>query len=106
MLNNFKIREKFVSNNFINWTKRLEFWSAVRTSRAIERSDVCVLMLDALVDKGNTVLVVEHNTDVINHSDWVIELGPEGGALGGEVVFEGTPKNLKKNKKSPTAKFL
>jgi len=65
-----------------------------------------LLMLDALVDKGNTVLVVEHNTDVINHSDWVIELGPEGGALGGEMIFEGVPKNLKKNKKSPTAKFL
>jgi excinuclease ABC subunit A len=63
-------------------------------------------MLDALVDKGNTVLVVEHNTDVIKHSDWVIELGPEGGALGGELIFAGLPKDLKKNKKSPTAKFL
>lgn len=63
-------------------------------------------MLDALVDKGNTVLVVEHNTNVIKHSDWVIELGPEGGALGGELIFAGLPKDLKKNKKSPTAKFL
>lgn len=63
-------------------------------------------MLDALVDKGNTVLVVEHNTDVIKHSDWVIELGPEGGALGGELIFAGLSKDLKKNKKSPTAKFL
>ncbi|MEA3322665.1 MAG: excinuclease ABC subunit UvrA, partial [Patescibacteria group bacterium] len=63
-------------------------------------------MLDVLVDKGNTVLVVEHNTDVIKHSDWVIELGPEGGALGGELIFAGLPKDLKKNKKSPTAKFL
>ncbi|MCD6323458.1 MAG: excinuclease ABC subunit UvrA [Clostridiales bacterium] len=63
-------------------------------------------MLDALVDKGNTVLVVEHNADVINHSDWVIELGPEGGALGGNVIFEGKPSALKKHKKSPTAKFL
>ena len=63
-------------------------------------------MLDALVDKGNTVLVVEHNTDVIKHSDWVIELGPEGGVLGGELIFAGFPKDLKKNKKSPTAKFL
>jgi excinuclease ABC subunit A len=63
-------------------------------------------MLDALVDKGNTVLVVEHNTDVIKHSDWAIELGPEGGAMGGELIFAGLPKDLKKNKKSPTAKFL
>ena len=65
-----------------------------------------LIMLDALVDKGNTVLVVEHNSDVINHADWVIELGPEGGALGGNVIFEGEPKKLKKDKKSPTAKFL
>jgi len=65
-----------------------------------------LIMLDALVNKGNTVLVVEHNSDVINHADWVIELGPDGGALGGEVIFEGDPKDLKKNKKSPTAKFL
>ncbi len=63
-------------------------------------------MLDALVDKGNTVLVVEHNSDVINHADWVIELGPEGGEFGGNIVFEGKPKKLKKIKKSPTAKFL
>jgi excinuclease ABC subunit A len=63
-------------------------------------------MLDALVDKGNTVLVVEHNTDVINHADWVIELGPDGGVNGGELIFAGLPKELKKNKKSPTAKFL
>ncbi len=63
-------------------------------------------VLDALVDKGNTVLVVEHSTDVINHADWVIELGPDGGDAGGELVFAGTPKDLKKCKKSPTAKYL
>ncbi len=63
-------------------------------------------VLDALVDKGNTVLVVEHNTDVITHADWVIELGPDGGDGGGEIVFEGTPKKMKSCKKSPTAKFL
>lgn len=63
-------------------------------------------VLDALVDKGNTVLVVEHNTDVINHADWVIELGPDGGAKGGEIIFSGTPAALKTCKKSPTAKYL
>ena len=63
-------------------------------------------MLDDLVEKGNTVLVVEHNIDVIKHSDWAIELGPDGGEFGGEVVFEGVPRDLKKNKKSSTAKFL
>lgn len=65
-----------------------------------------LVMLDDLVDKGNTVLVVEHNVDVIKHADWAIELGPDGGQNGGDVVFEGSPENLKKNKKSPTAKFV
>lgn len=63
-------------------------------------------VLDALVEKGNTVLVVEHNTDVIKAADWVIELGPEGGYKGGEVVFEGIPDKLKKDKKSWTGKYL
>jgi excinuclease ABC subunit A len=55
-------------------------------------------VLDELVEKGNTVLVVEHNLDVIRSADWVIELGPEGGEKGGRVVFEGTPEQLKKVK--------
>lgn len=63
-------------------------------------------VLDRLVEKGNSVLVVEHNPDVIKASDWVIELGPEGGEKGGEIVFEGTPDKLKKNKKSWTGKYL
>jgi len=63
-------------------------------------------VLNALVEKGNSVLVVEHNLDVIRSSDWVIELGPDGGTNGGELVFEGTPDKLKKNKKSWTAKYL
>lgn len=62
--------------------------------------DVAKLLkiLDELVEKGNTVLIVEHNLDVIRASDWVIELGPEGGEGGGEIVFEGTPKEMKKAK--------
>ncbi len=63
-------------------------------------------VLDALVDKGNTVLVVEHNVDVIRNSDWVIDLGPEGGSGGGEIVFEGSPAELKKCKGSWTGKYL
>ena len=63
-------------------------------------SDVCQLLkvLQGLVDGGNSVVVVEHNMDVINSSDWVIELGPEGGQGGGEVVFEGIPAKLRKAK--------
>ncbi|MDP1884207.1 MAG: excinuclease ABC subunit UvrA [Candidatus Moranbacteria bacterium] len=63
-------------------------------------------VLDALVDKGNSVLVVEHNIDVIRNSDWVIDLGPDGGDKGGEVVFAGTPDKLKNAKRSWTGKYL
>lgn len=63
-------------------------------------------VLNALVDKGNTVLVIEHNSDVIKSSDWVVDLGPEGGEGGGQIVFTGTPSDLSKNKKSYTGKYL
>jgi len=63
-------------------------------------------VLEQLVEKGNSVLVIEHNTDVILSSDYVIELGPEGGKGGGELIFSGIPQDLKKNKKSWTAKYL
>lgn len=63
-------------------------------------------VLDALVEKGNTVLVVEHNLDFIRNADWVIELGPDGGEKGGEIVFEGMPDKIKKCKKSWTGKYL
>lgn len=63
-------------------------------------------VLEALVDKGNSVLVVEHNVDVIRSADFVIELGPDGGASGGELIFSGTPEKLKHCKRSPTAEYL
>ena len=63
-------------------------------------------VLNALVDKGNTVIVVEHNLDVVRDADWVIELGPDGGDTGGYLTFEGTPDKLKKDKKSWTARYL
>ncbi len=59
-----------------------------------------------LTSKGNTVLVIEHNLDIINNSDWIIDLGPEGGDAGGSVLFEGTVKDLRKNKISYTAETL
>lgn len=63
-------------------------------------------VLSRLVDQGNTILVIEHNLDVIKTADWVIDLGPEGGNGGGLVVAEGTPEDLVKVKKSHTGKFL
>lgn len=65
-----------------------------------------LIVLDALTDKGNTVVVVEHNIDVIKHADWVIDMGPEGGSGGGEIVYTGLPAGLKKCKKSFTGKYI
>jgi len=62
-------------------------------------------ILDQLVEKGNTVLVIEHNLDVVRAADWVVELGPEGGDEGGRIVFEGTPKELAKAK-TWTARYM
>ena len=65
-----------------------------------------LIAFNALVEKGHTVLVIEHNLDVIKSADWVIDLGPEGGDEGGYLVFEGTPEDLVKVKKSYTGKYL
>ena len=70
--------------------------------------DVNILLgvLNKLVEKGNTVVIVEHNLDVIKVADHVIDLGPRGGEHGGEIIAEGTPEEISKNKKSLTGKFL
>lgn len=65
-----------------------------------------LLVLNRLVDTGNTVIVIEHNLDVIKSADWVIDLGPEGGSGGGLVVAEGRPEDIVNNAKSYTGKFL
>jgi len=65
-----------------------------------------LLVLDALVIKGNTVLVIEHNPDFLKNADWIIDLGPEGGEHGGMVIAEGTPADLSKNPKSYTGQWL
>ena len=65
-----------------------------------------MVVLNALVDKGNTVLVIEHNLDVIKLADWVIDMGPEGGLRGGQLIGEGTPETIAKSKKSWTGKYL
>jgi excinuclease UvrABC ATPase subunit len=71
-------------------------------------SDIGMLMriIDQLVDGGNSVILIEHHLDVIRQADWIIDLGPEGGSAGGEVLFEGPPQELKKSPRSITAKFI
>ena len=70
--------------------------------------DIQVLLkvLNELVDRGNTLIVIEHNLDIIKNSDWIIDLGPDGGDKGGNVIFSGPTKDIIKNKKSFTAKYL
>jgi len=63
-------------------------------------------VLTAPVAKGNTVLVIEHNMDIIKCADWVIDMGPEGGKRGGEVVAQGTPVEVAKEKRSFTGQYL
>jgi excinuclease UvrABC ATPase subunit len=74
----------------------------------LHMSDVDGLLglLDRLVDTGNTVVVVEHNLDVVAHADWIIDLGPDGGRDGGRVIFEGTPQQLRTTHGSFTAEHL
>ncbi len=63
-------------------------------------------IIKRLVDNDNTVIVIEHNLDVIKHADWIIDLGPEGGSRGGEVLFEGTPEEIIRCDRSYTGKYL
>jgi excinuclease ABC subunit A len=65
-----------------------------------------ILVLNQLVEKGNTVIVIEHNLDIIKTADWIIDLGPEGGDKGGQVVAVGTPEDVAKVKKSYTGQYL
>jgi excinuclease UvrABC ATPase subunit len=63
-------------------------------------------IMNTLVDKGNTVIVIEHNLDIIKNADWIIDIGPEGGKNGGHIVFEGTPADIINHEKSLTGKYL
>ena len=63
-------------------------------------------VVNRLVDGGNTVIVIEHNLDVIKHADWVIDMGPEGGSKGGEIIAEGTPEEIAQAPNSYTGQYL
>ena len=63
-------------------------------------------IVSKLVDAGNTVVIIEHNLDIIRRADWIIDLGPEGGKNGGEIMFEGTPEDLKSCNRSITARYI
>ena len=63
-------------------------------------------VLHKLVDQGNTVIIIEHNLDVLKSVDWIIDMGPEGGRRGGEIVAEGTPEALADDPRSVTGRYL
>jgi excinuclease ABC subunit A len=68
--------------------------------------DKLLHMLHALVEAGNSMVVIEHNLDVIKNADWLIDMGPEGGNAGGQIIAEGTPEQVSKVKNSYTGQFL
>jgi excinuclease UvrABC ATPase subunit len=74
----------------------------------LHMSDITHLLsiMNRLVDSGNTVIVIEHNLDIIKNADWIIDMGPEGGSKGGKVLFEGTPEDIIKDKDSLTGEYL
>jgi excinuclease ABC A subunit len=74
----------------------------------LHMSDISHLLgiMNRLVDKGNTVIVIEHNLDIIKNADWIIDMGPEGGHKGGRVIFEGTPRDIQRVSQSYTGEYL
>jgi len=76
------------------------------TGLHFEDINILLGVLQKIVDLGNSVVVIEHNLDVLKVSDYIIDLGPEGGKNGGQIVAQGTPENLIRNNKSVTAQFL
>jgi excinuclease ABC subunit A len=86
--------------------KTLYIFDEPTTGLHFEDVRVLLEVLNKLVDRGNTVIVIEHNLDVVKVADHIIDLGPEGGAGGGEILCTGTPEEICKNKKSYTAQYL
>lgn len=85
-----------------------EFYILDEPTSGLHFADVekLLTLLNRLIDNGNTILVVEHNLDVIKNADWVIDLGPEGGEKGGQIIAQGTPKEITKTMNSFTGKYL
>ena len=84
------------------------FYILDEPSTGLHFEDIRILLevLNRLVDAGNTVLVIEHNMDIIKVADYIIDIGPDGGQKGGEIVAKGTPEEIINNTKSYTAKYL
>ena len=88
--------------------KKGEFYILDEPTSGLHFYDIekLIKLLNKLVDAGNSVLVIEHNLDVIKQADWIIDMGPGGGNEGGEIIAEGTPSEIKSDSESITGKFL
>jgi len=88
--------------------KKGEFYVLDEPTKGLHLADIekLLLLLNKLVDKGNSVLVIEHNLDIIKNADWIIDLGPDGGERGGQLVAEGTPEDIIRIKESYTGQYL
>ena len=88
--------------------KRGSIYVMDEPTTGLHLSDITHLLaiVDRLVDAGNTVIIIEHNLDVVRHADWILDLGPDGGSKGGQVVFAGTPAALAEHPTSITARYL
>ena len=97
-----------LSKELIKQSKDHTLYLLDEPSTGLHPSDIkqLLLLLNRLVDAGNTVIVVEHNSEMIRQSDWIIDLGPEGGKAGGMIIAEGTPEEVSKNSLSYTGAFL
>ena len=90
----------------ISTGKTLYLLDEPTTGLHFEDTRVLLKLLNQLVDKGNTVVIIEHNLDVIKCADWIVDLGPEGGESGGYIIAEGTPEHIVKVSASLTGKYL
>jgi excinuclease ABC subunit A len=98
-----KLSTELSKNNTKN---TVYFLDEPTTGLHVDDIQMLMLVLQKLVDQGNTVIVIEHNLDVIKCADWIIDLGPEGGEGGGKMIAQGTVFDISENKKSITGKFL
>ena len=90
----------------VSTSKTLYILDEPTTGLHFEDINMLLVVLQRLVDRGNTVIVIEHNLDVIKTADWIIDLGPEGGDSGGQVICIGTPESVANDNRSETGKFL
>ena len=95
----------FLSKGF-NAPSTLFIFDEPTTGLHFHDIDKLIIAFNSLIDAGHSIIVIEHNTEVIKCADWIIDIGPEGGKNGGNILFSGTPENLIKEKGNSTGQFL